>query len=56
MSNRRQLSFDVAQMGKVWIASISLLGISAIGATEDDAIQAVLEAFASHKTATAVAK
>jgi len=51
MSNRRQLSFDVAQMGKVWIASISLLGVSAVGATEEDAIQAVLEAFASHKTA-----
>lgn len=38
-------------MGKVWIASISLFGISAVGATESDAIQAVLEAFKTHSVA-----
>ncbi|GAA5484182.1 hypothetical protein [Haloferula sargassicola] len=48
MSNRRQSTFEVAQMGKVWIASISLFGISAIGATEADAIQGVLEALKTH--------
>ncbi len=51
MSNRRQSTFEVAQMGKVWIASISLFGISAVGATESDAIQAVLEAFKTHSVA-----
>lgn len=51
MSNRRQLSFDVAQMGKVWVASISILGVSAVGATEEDAIQAMIQAISSHKTA-----
>ena len=50
MSNRRQSTFEVAQMGKVWIASISLFGISAIGATEADAIRGVLEALATHSS------
>tara|TARA_R110002153_G_scaffold196254_2_gene349508 strand:- start:3437 stop:3661 length:225 start_codon:yes stop_codon:yes gene_type:complete len=48
MSNRRQLSLEVAQMGKVWVASFTLLGISAIGATESAAINAVLDAFKTH--------
>jgi len=38
-------------MGKVWIASISVLGVSAVGATEQDAIQAMIESLASHKAA-----
>lgn len=53
MSNRRQSTFEVAQMGAVWIASISLFGISAIGATETDAIQGVLEALKTHSVANA---
>lgn len=48
MNNRRQFSFEVAQMGKVWVASFTLLGISAIGATESAAINAVLDAFKTH--------
>lgn len=48
MSNRRQLSFEVAQMGKVWVASFSLLGISVIGVTEVAAIEAVMEAYKTH--------
>lgn len=51
MSNRRQFSFEVAQMGKVWVASFSLLGISAIGATEAAAIDAVMEAYKTHTIA-----
>ena len=51
MSNRRQFSFEVAQMGKVWVASFSLLGISAIGATEAAALEAVLEAYRTHALA-----
>ncbi len=51
MTNRRQSTFEVAQMGAVWIASISLFGISAIGATETDAIEGVLEAFKTHSVA-----
>jgi hypothetical protein len=50
MSNRRQIPFEVGQMGKVWVASISLMGISAIGATEAAAIEGVLEAFKTHST------
>ena len=52
MSNRRQSTFEVAQMGAVWIASISLFGISAIGATETDAIEGVLEALKTHSVAS----
>lgn len=51
MSNRRQSTFEVARMGAVWIASISLFGISAIGATEADAIRGVLEALKTHSLA-----
>jgi hypothetical protein len=51
MTNRRQSTFEVAQMGAVWIASISLFGISAIGATETDAIEGVLEALKTHSVA-----
>ena len=35
-------------MGKVWVASFTLLGISAVGATESDAVSAVLDAFKTH--------
>jgi hypothetical protein len=38
-------------MGKVWVASFSLLGISAIGATEAAALEAVLEAYRTHALA-----
>lgn len=55
MSNRRQLSLEVAQMGKVWVASFTLLGISAIGATESAAINAVLDAFKTHNLGSASA-
>lgn len=48
MNNRRQYVFEVAQMGEVWVASFSLLGISAIGATEAAALEAVLEAYRTH--------
>lgn len=48
MTNRRQYSFEVAQMGTVWVASFSSLGISAIGATEAAALEAVLEAYRTH--------
>ena len=51
MSNRRQFSFEVGQMGKVWVASISLFGISAIGATERDALEAVFDALKTHGSA-----
>jgi hypothetical protein len=40
MSNRSQFSLEVAQMGKVWVASLSLFGISVIGATQAAAIEA----------------
>ncbi|MFK7850495.1 MAG: hypothetical protein AB8D78_05905 [Akkermansiaceae bacterium] len=53
MTNRRQLSLEVAQMGKVWVASFTLLGISAIGATESDAINAVFDAFKTHNLGNA---
>ncbi len=55
MTNRRQLSLEVAQMGKVWVASFTLLGISAIGATESAAINAVLDAFKTHNLGSAAA-
>ncbi|NQX00635.1 hypothetical protein HQ447_08225 [bacterium] len=48
MSNRSQFSFEIAQMGKVWVASLSLFGISVIGATQAAAIEAVMEAFKTH--------
>lgn len=51
MSNRSQFSFEVAQMGKVWVASLSLLGISVIGGTKTAAIEAVMEAFKTHALA-----
>lgn len=51
MSNRRQIPFEVGQMGKVWVASISLMGISAIGTTQAAAIEGVLEALATHDVA-----
>ena len=51
MSNRSQFSFEVAQMGKVWVASLSLFGISVIGATQAAAIEAVMEAFKTHALA-----
>lgn len=51
MSNRSQFSLEVAQMGKVWVASLSLLGISVIGATQAAAIEAVMEAFKTHALA-----
>ena len=38
-------------MGKVWVASLSLLGISVIGATQAAAIEAVMEAFKTHALA-----
>lgn len=51
MSNRSQYSFEIAQMGKVWVASISLLGISVIGATQTAAMQALFEAANTHSLA-----
>lgn len=51
MSNRSQFSLEVAQMGKVWVASLSLFGISVIGATKAAAIEAVMEAFKTHALA-----
>ena len=51
MSNRSQYSFEIAQMGKVWVASISLLGISVIGATQTAAMQALFEAANTHPLA-----
>jgi hypothetical protein len=42
-------------MGKVWVASFTLLGISAIGATESAAINAVLDAFKTHNLGSASA-
>jgi hypothetical protein len=48
MSNRRQLNVEVGQMGEVWIASMPLSGISAIGASEVDAIDAVWDAWKTH--------
>lgn len=38
-------------MGVVWIASISLFGISAVGAAEAAAIEGVLEALKTHSAA-----
>ena len=35
-------------MGAVWIASISIFGISAIGATQADALKGVVEALKTH--------
>ena len=35
-------------MGKVWVASLSLFGISVIGATKAAAVEAVVEAFKTH--------
>jgi hypothetical protein len=51
MSNRSQFSLEVAQMGKVWVASLSLFGISVIGVTQAAAIEAVMEAFKTHALA-----
>ena len=51
MSNRSQFSLEVAQMGKVWVASFSLFEISVIGATQAAAIEAVMEAFKTHAIA-----
>ena len=48
MSNRLQSTLEVAQMGAVWIASISIFGISAIGATQADALKGVVEALKTH--------
>jgi len=38
-------------MGKVWVGSLSLFGISVIGATQAAAIEAVMEAFKTHALA-----
>ena len=51
MSNRRQLPIEVGQMGKVWVASFSLLGISAIGVSEAAAFEAVIDALRTHAAA-----
>lgn len=48
MSNRSQFLVDVAQMGTVWVASLSLFGISVIGNTQASAIEAAMEAFRTH--------
>ena len=42
---------DVAQMGQVWVASLSILGISVVGASKSAAIEAVIEAFKTHTLA-----
>ena len=48
MSNRRQSPIEVGQMGNVWVASLALFGISAIGNSEVAAYEAVLEALRTH--------
>ncbi len=48
MSNRSQHSFEIAQMGKVWVASMSVLGISVIGASQITAMQALFDAASTH--------
>lgn len=51
LAGQRQSRTRFAQMGKVWVASLSLLGISVIGATKAAAIEAVMEAFKTHALA-----
>ncbi len=48
MSNRLQIPIEIGQMGKVWVASFSLLGISVVGATQADAVEAAFEALKTH--------
>jgi len=38
-------------MGAVWVASLALLGISAIGATREDALAGVIKALQTHSAA-----
>jgi hypothetical protein len=48
MSNRSQTTFEVAQMGAVWVASFTLMGISVIGNTKAAAIKGAFDAYETH--------
>lgn len=48
MSDRQQVPIDLGRMGAVWVASIALFGVSAIGSTERDAVAGVTKALEGH--------
>ena len=39
---------EAGRMGAVWVASLAMLGISAIGATRADALAGVIKALQTH--------
>jgi hypothetical protein len=51
MSERAAFSMEAGRMGAVWVASLAMFGISAIGATREDALAGVVKALQTHSTA-----
>lgn len=51
MSERDSFPLEVGRIGAVWVASLAMLGISAIGATRDDALAGVVKALQTHAAA-----
>jgi hypothetical protein len=43
---------EAGKMGAVWVASLAMLGISAIGATREDALAGVVKALQTHSAAS----
>lgn len=50
MSERTAFPMEAGKMGAVWVASLALLGISAIGATREDALAGVIKALQTHSS------
>jgi hypothetical protein len=51
MSERTAFRMEAGKMGAVWVASMTILGISAIGATREDALAGVIKALQTHSSA-----
>lgn len=51
MSERAAFPMEAGRMGAVWVASLAILGISAIGATREDALAGVIKALQTHSVA-----
>jgi hypothetical protein len=51
MSERAAFPMEAGRMGAVWVASLAILGISAIGATREDALAGVIKALQTHSIA-----
>lgn len=48
MSERAAFPIEIGKMGAVWVASLTMVGVSSIGATREDALAGVVKALQSH--------